>query len=285
MDDFDRMYETNEARFYAQHYLNQSRDAVSDASGSVRVEDVMAGSASMEDYQPVEEQPKITEDMLQFDGEFVQAAKDVYFMFEDKEFLGTPEEAAKYGIDLMGEFNYNFAGPVGFSGQPGMIAQLGEIMADASPAQANSWLYLMGRYDQLPISKAGTWRFIRGVLSDPTTYLGIGTGGVGIAARAGTKEAAKRTGIAAIKDRIAALSQKAVENPAKSGAIAGAALTAPETAGVQEVKEIAGYEQTPEERALELVTNVGIGAAAGAGLAKGVDELAKGVGKLIQEGR
>lgn len=53
MDDFDRMYETNEARFYAQHYLNQSRDAVSDASGSVRVEDVMAGSASMEDYQPV----------------------------------------------------------------------------------------------------------------------------------------------------------------------------------------------------------------------------------------
>jgi len=51
----------------------------------------------------------------------------------------------------------------------------------------------MDKYDQKKVSLAGTGRFAAGVLSDPSTYVGIGTFGAGLAARETAKAAAKRS--------------------------------------------------------------------------------------------
>lgn len=94
----------------------------------------------------------------------------------------TPEEYAKYGIETMGWFNWNL---------PKMSLDAARI-SGASEEQKAAFLYMMEAYDDLGVSWNGAGRFFKGVLTDPTTYVGLTTFGVGLAGKAGAGAASKQ---------------------------------------------------------------------------------------------
>ena len=130
------------------------------------------------------------EDLIQ-NKKFIEASKILYKMnrgitWGDKKaqdsFGKSDEDAAKYGIEMMGFFNYNL---------PKMAVDAARVHG-ASESQKRAFLYLMESYDDLGVSLAGTGRFFKGILSDPTTYAGLATFGLvaagGVTAKIATKE-------------------------------------------------------------------------------------------------
>lgn len=123
-----------------------------------------------------------TEDSLVLDQDFLAAARNVYsFNSNGRKFDGSDQELADYALDTMGWFNYNL---------PKMTVDAA-IVSRADDNTKASFLYLMEAYDDKNISWDGTWRFIKGVGLDPTTYAGLATFGIGTAASAGGKIATK----------------------------------------------------------------------------------------------
>lgn len=123
-----------------------------------------------------------TEDSLAQDEDFLAASRNVYkFNHNGQEFDGTDQELADYALDTMGWFNYNL---------PKMTVDAA-IVSRADDNTKASFLYLMEAYDDKNISWDGTWRFIKGVGLDPTTYAGLATFGIGTAAATGGKVATK----------------------------------------------------------------------------------------------
>ena len=134
----------------------------------------------------------IPEAELRKDPEFIKAAKSIYewnegrtFGFKNKEpkKLNSDEQYADYALRYMGWFNYNI---------PKMSKEVYDLRS-ATEQQKNDFVTLMDKYDQKKVSLAGTGRFAAGVLLDPSTYVGIGTFGAGLAARQTAKAAAKRS--------------------------------------------------------------------------------------------
>lgn len=122
-------------------------------------------------------------DLIQ-DLNFVKASKIIYDMNEGKnaERLSTDEDYARYGIEMMGWFNYNL---------PKMTLDASRI-SGARREQREAFLYMMESYDELGLSWAGTGRFFKGVLLDPTTYVGLSTFGIGTLVGQGAKQATKQ---------------------------------------------------------------------------------------------
>ena len=90
-------------------------------------------------------------------------------------------DLAQWGLEFMGWFNYN-------------IPRMGEITYKASNFDSNAsyaMTQMMEDYDNKNISWAGTKRFFKGMITDPSTYLGVGTLGLGIIGRTGVKETTK----------------------------------------------------------------------------------------------
>ena len=225
--------------------------------------------------------PEVTEKQLLLDPKFAASARDIHLLFEGEPFDGDDQAAARYGIDAIGEFNYNFAGPAGIPGEsgvssPGTIGQAAALLTSGSQDQAKAFVYLMDRYDQLPnFTLAGTGRMIRGMVADPSIYTGFGTLGLGFAAR--------KTGAMGIKKALVEIAKRPGTSAAVyTGVEAGAAdqLT-------QAVEEQAGYEIDPVTGALRTAITSVVGGAAGGGLVKGGEMLARefgpAVGKAVDE--
>ena len=123
-----------------------------------------------------------TEDSVVDDEDFLAAARNVYrFNNGGTAFEGTDRELADYALDTMGWFNYNL---------PKMTVDAA-IISRADDNTKASFLYLMEAYDDKNISWDGTWRFIKGVGLDLTTYAGLASFGIGTAASTGAKIATK----------------------------------------------------------------------------------------------
>ena len=82
---------------------------------------------------------------------------------------------------MMGWFNWNL---------PKMTLDASRI-SGANDSQQRAFLYMMESYDDLGMSWNGASRFFKGVLADPTTYVGITTFGLGTAAAKGTAAVTK----------------------------------------------------------------------------------------------
>lgn len=221
--------------------------------------------------------PEVTEKQLLLDPKFAASARDIHLLFEGEPFDGDDQAAARYGIDAIGEFNYNFAGPAGIPGEsgvssPGTIGQAAALLTSGSQDQAKAFVYLMDRYDQLPnFTLAGTGRMIRGMVADPSIYTGFGTLGLGFAAR--------KTGAMGIKRALVEIAKRPGTSVAVyTGVEAGAAdqLT-------QAVEEQAGYEIDPVTGALRTAITSVVGGAAGGGLVKGGEMLAREFGPAVGE--
>ncbi len=223
------------------------------------------------------EAPEVTEKQLLLDPQFAAAARDVHLLFEGEPFEGDDQMAARYGIDAIGEFNYNFAGPAGIPGEsgissPGTIGQAAALMTSGSQDQAKSFVYLMDRYDQLPnFTLAGTARMIRGMVADPSVYTGFGTLGAGFLVR--------KTGATGIKKALVEIAKRPGTSAAVyTGVEAGAAdqLT-------QGVERKAGIEIDPATGALRTALTAGVAGTMGGGLVKGGEMLARELGPAVGE--
>jgi len=214
-------------------------------------------------------------DLLQ-DPNWIKNSKKVYQMNEgvDAPDLQSDREYAKYGIRYMGWFNYNL---------PKMGLEATQLRT-ATDDQKNAFVDLMEDYDRKEVSLAGTGRFAAGVLSDPTTYIGIGTFGAGLASR----EAAKQGIKLGVKESI----KQGLTQGAKVGAIEGAVYSATDNALRQSTKIQAGRQEDFDfgESALSAGTGAVIGGTLGGGIgalagrATGVREVVES-DKTLLEGK
>ena len=218
----------------------------------------------------------VTEKMLSLDPKFSAAARDVHLLFEGEPFEGNDQEAARYGIDVMGEFNWNFAGPAGIPGEsgvssPGTIGQAAALLTSGSQDQAKAFVYLMDRYDQLPLfTLSGTARAVRGMVADPSVYTGFGTLGAGFVAR--------KTGATGIKRMLVEIAKR----PGTSAAVYTGVEAGAADQMTQAVEKQAGYEIDPVTGAVRTALTSGISATLGGGFVKGGELLAREAAPVVR---
>ncbi len=210
----------------------------------------------------------------------VNNAYKIYELFEGEPFDGLPEDAIDYALDAMGEFSFNFLGPVSFAESGfdagGTLAQAAHIISAQDPEKAKAFVDFMAEYERLPTwSYEGVGRAFRGIFSDPTTYATAGAGY--FLSKAGTQITA--TGI---KRAIQELAKRPMTLAAGEGAVyAGGGEEA-----LMGVEEASGSEISDTEKNLRRGISTTIGAAAGPTLMKGmqaggqvIGEIAEAVGK------
>jgi len=224
----------------------------------------------------------ITEDHLVMDHKFVNNAKVMYRLMQGEPFTGTDEEAGRYGINLIGEFNYNFAQP--FGGEvggveipPGAMSQVTRLIANGSRENAMRWTYMMDQYERLPNwTASGSWRMARGMFRDPSTWGALFTAGTAFAARKAGQEGLSTI----IREFASTLATK------KAAAVGGATYTGAPAAGELAVKEQAGIPVESEDVA-GAALETAIGAAAGPAIMVGAElapQAVRAIGDILGDG-
>ena len=169
---------------------------------------------------------KKTEAELKVDPAWINASKKYYEfnMGADAPKLKSDEDYANYGLRQMGWFNYNL---------PNMTFVANKLSNAEQEDQLN-FVNLMDMYDNKKISAAGTGRFIKGLALDPSTYIGLGTFGIGLLGREGGKQGVKLGIRELVKNR--AIKGTGV------GAVEGAGYTAYDDAQRQRILIDAGLQ-------------------------------------------
>ncbi|NJL70238.1 MAG: hypothetical protein HC888_00895 [Candidatus Competibacteraceae bacterium] len=216
---------------------------------------------------------------------WVQDAKEFYKAEEGQDFTGSDEEAARWALGRMGQFNFNTA----------------QMAVDAISSKTGKWgddgsrafLGLLERTDDLPnFTAEGTKRLLKGVATDPTTYLGgMGLGRLvfGKGSKAASEMAIRSTlrkGLdAAVKDEfveagakglmkqgVTSTTGKAVVQSTGVGAAGGTAYGVGDSTARQSIEQGAG---SGEGYDLGRMAVSGVaGAAFGGGLGTGVGAIA-----------
>ena len=159
-------------------YLNQNT-GVADALRAKYLQPEQSGF----NQTYLDEDGSIYDEDLKNDKYFQQASEIIYNMNNSADAPRlSPEDYAKYGIETMGWFNWNM---------PKMTLDANRI-SGATEEQRKAFLYMMEAYDDLGVSWNGAKRFFKGVLTDPTTYVGLTTFGIGTAASQGAKQVGKQ---------------------------------------------------------------------------------------------
>jgi len=164
------------------------------------------------------------------------------------------KEYAEFGLEFMGQFNYNL---------PMMGVRTAELSSMDDDTKFR-FLQMMKTYDDKDITWSGTARFFKNMLSDPTTYIGLGTLGIGVVGRHGVQQTTKL----AIKEAF----KKSIKSPTALAAYEGGTYFAADNALRQSVK-VQGGEQAGFDFG-ESVESFGMGALFGGALAKGANFLA-----------
>ena len=227
---------------------------------------------------------EIIEESLYDDKEFVKASTQVFELYEGRRFDGTAEEAVDYGLEVMGEFAFNFFGIPGvqpfstqeeFSGG-GMLAQAATIINSGEPENAQAFLYLLSQYERLPtFSFPGTARMFRGLMNDPTTIAGAFSGGLPLVL--------KQLGLKKAAGSVRKVLKAVAENSFKAGAGAGAVYAGGGEAAQIGVERAAGEEVSDLEAALRTGISSVAGAGVGGTAAKVLENAAPVVGKIITD--
>jgi hypothetical protein len=209
-------------------------------------------------------QIRITEDTLRGSTGWAQLSRQVHELFEGQPFPGTDEQAANYGLATVGSFEYNLA--------LGMIPKAAAVVNKATPAQAQAFATMLDIYDAKNITWEGAGRAVLEVLKDPTSYIGLGTLGVGFSAR----NAAKKGASAAFRQRLAEIIGR---NPAKTMGVEAGAYTGAADVSRQTVDTEAGKQDGIDPA--QAAASTALGVAAGAGMVKGADLVVKGAKKVL----
>jgi len=148
-------------------------------------------------YAPVRK--NVDPKSLNTDQDWLRASELLYSFYERKPFQGTTDELAEWGKDSLGNFNFNLVS----------MAEIAYALQSASQEEKEAFLFMMDTYDNTDFSLEGAGRAAKGIVTDPTNLVGLGTLGVGFLGKFAGKQAAKyglrkmvldsmaRTGIAA----------------------------------------------------------------------------------------
>ena len=168
-----------------------------------------------------------TDETLAESESFLKAAKIIAEM-EGKDISKmSPKKLAKWAVGYIRSWNMNTA----------VLAANTIEITNATREQKTAFLYMMDAYDNKNITASGFAKSVGWVIIDPTTWVGIGTLGIGLLAREGTKQAGKaalKVGLReAIKKGLTGEVKKQAAkkiatrslawNAAKTGAVIGAA--------------------------------------------------------------
>ena len=179
-------------------------------------------------------------------------------MFSDREVPQTDEDFARFGVEFMGQFNYN-------------ITKMGIDVAKMQGLDKNTALAFyaaMTMYDRLPnFTWNGTKRMTQGILSDPTTIAGLGTLGWAFLGRSASRQTTKT----AFKEYL----KSALSSSTAVGAIEGGVYGGLDNYFRQQVAIDA--EIKDGINLSELATASGVGILAGGLLGKTVDVLGDAV--------
>jgi hypothetical protein len=234
--------------------------------------------------------PPITVAMLKNDPTMAAASRDVYQLFEGKPFEGSDADVVQYGIDVMGEFTFNFAGPVGIqlsggqSSPGGTLKQAAALIGQGDANKAQAFLYVMDQYDRLGVEAEGGFsRMFKGLVADPSNWAAAVTLGGSKILQMGGQTATKQ----GIKYQIRQLAKNATTAVAARPAIA-AGIGEMFRSGITEeriigIEEEAGAEIVPEEKAARIGIASAIGGLTGAGFVKGAETVGKGLKAGIEE--
>lgn len=136
---------------------------------------------------------------LNKDQDWLRASELLYSFYERKPFQGSKDDLAEWGKDSLGNFNFNLVS----------MAEIAYSLQSASQEEKEAFLFMMDTYDNTNFSLEGAGRAAKGIVTDPTNLVGLGTLGVGFLGKFAGKQAAKagirklvldsmaRTGIAA----------------------------------------------------------------------------------------
>jgi hypothetical protein len=185
--------------------------------------------------------------------DWLNSSRVLYRRDNGADFKGSDQELAEYGLEQMGWFNYNL---------PRMALDAAKI-ENADREHKQAFLHLMETYDDLQLSWGGVGRFFKGVLTDPTTYIGLSTMGFGSVASGATKIATKE-GV------------KSLLKAGTIGAIEGGILTGAQESIRQDVEVSTG--RRTEKDMGDIALQGAIGAGAGAVLGGAID----GAGTLLR---
>lgn len=215
----------------------------------------------------VKKERKVQEETLSQDKNWIDSAKILYQMQEDAEGeLPPDEELSTWALDYVGQIQYNLV-----SGANAALE-----FQDADDMQKIAMRYAMETYDMKDITAAGAMRFAKGLATDPTTYIGLGSFGVGFGAKAAASQGAKKAFM------------QFLSKPANLAAVEGAMYGAAES-GVQQNIEVATGARDEVDLG-EVAMTAGIGAVAGKTLGEGIEYLGKKFSKkevdeIQQEGQ
>lgn len=107
---------------------------------------------------------------LNDDYDWIKAADLLYRQVENKPWEGSYSDLAEWGKDRLGWFNSNL---------PAMAYQANEVVKYGSQEDKEAFLYMMDTYDNTNFSVEGFQRWGKGVVFDPTTWVGLETLGAG----------------------------------------------------------------------------------------------------------
>ena len=187
----------------------------------------------------------------------------------------TDEEFAQFVIEHIVWFQYNF---------PVMGADIANVKAqsDENPRAALALWHMTQQYEELPkMTWKGTKRFFKGVLSDPSSYVGIGTFGYGLIARNSSKETLKGGFKEYVKRKLLSPSMLLAYEAGGYSALDNTyrqqlGITANEAAqNMAPDADVSGIGQESFNFG-ELAASTGIGAAAGGTIGKAGELVAKG---------
>lgn len=235
----------------------------------------------------------ITIDHLKMDGTMAAASKDLYKLFEGKPFDGDDEEAVQYGIDVMGEFYFNFLGPAGFSGEAGYsspggtISQAAKLISNGNPRNAQAFLYVLEQYERLPMMGEGAMsRMFKGMVADPSNWaaaLSLGTGKVlQMGAKKTTQEGIKQS-LKQLAKGFAKPVEVAAKHPTKVIASGEALRSGIEEERLVDIERTAGAEIPLEAEAARVGISSLVGGTVGAALSEGGKQIAKAITDEIVE--
>ena len=185
--------------------------------------DIFSGQLGSATMQP----EKLTEENIVKNPEWINASKSIYKLNEgaDAPDLDSDKQYANYGLRYMGLFNYNL---------PKMGLEATQL-TKATDQQKKDFVTLMDMYDEKEASFAGFGRFAKGVLTDPTTYVGIGTFGAATAGAQALKQG--------IKEGVKQATKAGVKQGAKVGAIEGSVYATADNALRQSARIQAGQQE------------------------------------------
>jgi len=207
------------------------------------------------------------------DPDWVKASMLMYNLFERKPFSGSQEDAAAYGVNGIYNFNYDMVN----------MARIAKTVVNASDEEKRAFLYMLDTYDNTNTTAGGVARAIGTTMTDPTTYLGLGTLGIATAGKLiGRKAEIEAARLAVEKS----LMEGVKESVARTGITAGieSGIQGGTASSIKQGVEVSAGRR--DEISLgQVALDTGIAATGGVILGTGADMAAAKIAGLVRGAR